>query len=217
MTTIEQQALMHKLFELMMASGHLNNQDQMAKELKAIYSLLATRYSLSISECDNCLLYFFRDYSLGCSSPLSDSFIRTNMIPTVKNYPAMDIDAGKELLLSASMFAQSGVDRTTEKKEAAKQKIEEERRRQTEEERKRREEERRNQESEARQKERDEAVSIIFKLFALVMVSGAIWLALFFICAIIMNGPMGDVPGMLVLPAIILAFLFLKKVNWGDS
>ena len=115
MTTSEQQALMHKLFELMMASGHLNNQDQMAKELKAIHSLLSTRYSLSISECDSCLLYFFRDYSLGCSSSLSDSFIRTNMIPTIKNYPAMDIDAGKELLLSASMFAQSSVDRTAGK------------------------------------------------------------------------------------------------------
>lgn len=117
MTTSEQQALMHKLFELMMASGHLNNQDQMAKELKAIHSLLSTRYSLSISECDNCLLYFFRDYSLGCSSPLSDSFIRTNMIPTIKNYPAMDIDAGKELLLSASMFAQSSVDQTAGEKQ----------------------------------------------------------------------------------------------------
>ena len=99
--------------------------------------------------------------------------------------------------------------------EEAKRKIEEENRRQAEEERKRREEERRNQENAANQKKRDEANSIIFKVFSLVFVSGAIWLLLFFICGAF--GPVGDAAGVILIPAVFLAFIFLKKIGAWDE
>lgn len=213
MTTTEQQAIMRKIFEMMMATGHFNNQDQMAKELKAIHFLLGTRFGLSADECDNCLLFFFREYSLGCATPLTDSVIRANMIPTVKNYHAMDLEAGKELLLSAQMFT-NGTSSIENKKGSeqpnAPQATSPSSRYMTE----------RNEEREAVKRsraEKDEAISIIYKIFTLAYLSGAIWLGFFLICALIINGPMEDVPGLLVLPAILLAFVFLKKTGSWDE
>ena len=103
MTQQQQQSLMYKIFGGMMMGGHFQNQQKMVSILKAIHHLLETQEHLSSQECDNCLLYFFREYAKGCSQPISDSYIRTNMIPIVKNYPSMDIAWGASILMAAKI------------------------------------------------------------------------------------------------------------------
>lgn len=103
MTTNEQKRLMHSIFMTMMTGGQLSNQQMMAKILKGVYVLLGSQEGLSTDECDNCLLYFFQDYSKGCSRPLPDSYIKTNMIPIVKNFGSADIAWGASLITAAKM------------------------------------------------------------------------------------------------------------------
>lgn len=102
MTQQEQKLLMDNVFSSMMAGGYFRDQKKMASILKAIYYLLGTQENLSSQECDNCLLYFFQKYADGCSQPITDSYIRTNMIPIVKNFPTMNI-LGESILLSAKI------------------------------------------------------------------------------------------------------------------
>jgi hypothetical protein len=94
---------MYNVFGGMMMGGHFQNQQKMASILKAIHYLLGTQEHLSPQECDNCLLYFFQEYAKGCSQPISDSYIKTTMIPVVKNYPNMDIECGMSILTAAKM------------------------------------------------------------------------------------------------------------------
>ena len=93
---------MFNVFGGMMVGGHFQNQEKMASILKAIHYLLGTQENLTVQECDNCLLYFFQEYAKGCSQPLSDSFIKTNIIPIVKNFPYMDLAWGKSILMAAN-------------------------------------------------------------------------------------------------------------------
>ena len=95
--------MMQSIFGAMMVGGHLRNQSQMAKELKAIHYLLKTQEHLSEQECDDCLFYFFKEYIQGCSQPISDSYIKTNMIPIIKNFNSMDLLAGLSLLEAAKI------------------------------------------------------------------------------------------------------------------
>lgn len=101
MDKIKQEKIMQSIFGAMMIGGHLRNQVQMAKELKAIHYLLKTQENLSEQECDNCLFYFFKEYVQGCGQPISDAYIKNNMIPIVKNFSSMDLIAGASLLNAA--------------------------------------------------------------------------------------------------------------------
>lgn len=103
MNEVEQKKIMRSIFGVMMTGGHFKNQLQMAKELKAIYFLLETQEHLSDFERDNCLYYFFREYARGCNQLISDSYIRNNMIPVIKNFESMDLTAGASLLFAAKM------------------------------------------------------------------------------------------------------------------
>lgn len=105
MTQQQQQSLMFNVFGGMLGGGHFSDQGKMASILKAIHHLLKTQEGLSPQECDDCLLYFFREYGKGCSQPLSDSFIRANMIPVVLGYPTMDLMWGSSILLAAKSSA----------------------------------------------------------------------------------------------------------------
>lgn len=61
MDKIKQERMMQSIFGAMMVGGHLRNQSQMAKELKAIHYLLKTQEHLSEQECDDCLFYFSKN------------------------------------------------------------------------------------------------------------------------------------------------------------
>ncbi len=99
----QQKKVMRSIFGAMMVGGHLNNQMQMAKELKAIHYLLKEQEHLSEQERDNCLFYFFKEYAQGCKPPISDSYIINNMIPIIKDFGSMDLITGSSLLLAAKM------------------------------------------------------------------------------------------------------------------
>ena len=101
MSLQEQKRLMNNVFGSMMMGGHFSDQRNMISILKAIHHLLGTQENLSTIECDNCLLYFFQEYAKGCSQPITDSYISTNMIPTVKSFPAMNLLLGSSILLTA--------------------------------------------------------------------------------------------------------------------
>lgn len=100
----QQRKLMLNIFYSMMMGGHFKNQHQMTSELKAIYYLLMEREGLSPQECDDCLLYFFREYSKGCTPAISDTDIKEILVPTIKNYGRMDIISGASLIITAKDF-----------------------------------------------------------------------------------------------------------------
>lgn len=104
MNTEQQKKLMMNIFGSMMMGGHFKNQHQMTSELKAIYYLLMEREGLSPQECDDCLLYFFREYSKGCTPAISDTDIKEILVPTIKNYGRMDIISGASLIIAAKDF-----------------------------------------------------------------------------------------------------------------
>jgi hypothetical protein len=101
MTQQEQKRLMNNVFGGMMMGGHFRDQRKMIGILKAIHYLLETQENLSVQECDNCLLYFFQEYAKGCREPISDAYIKSNMIPLVKNFPSMNLQWGLSILISA--------------------------------------------------------------------------------------------------------------------
>lgn len=103
MNETQQKRIMLSIFGAMMFGGHFRNETQMLRELKAIHYLLKTQEHLSDQESDNCLFYFYKEYSKGCRQPLSDSYIRNMLIPNVKNFESMDLIAGASLLLAAKM------------------------------------------------------------------------------------------------------------------
>jgi hypothetical protein len=103
MTQQQQKTLMYDIFGGMMMGGYFHNQHKMVSVLKAIYHLLGTQEKLTPQECDNCLLYFFQEYAKGCNQPISDSYIRSNMIPIVKEYQNMDLALGVSILMAAKI------------------------------------------------------------------------------------------------------------------
>ena len=105
MTTKEKQDLMYNLFGIMLTKGIMQDQHNMTSKLKSICKALTTLHNLTDQECDECLLYFFREYAKGCRGQISDSIIQTQFIPTVKNYPSTYDD----FLWAASMITACGI------------------------------------------------------------------------------------------------------------
>ena len=94
---------MQSIFGVMMIEGYLEKQVQMAMVLKAIHYLLRTQENLSEHECDDCLLYFFREYAQGCAQPISDTYIKSKMIPVIKGFNDMNLFKGISLLQAAKI------------------------------------------------------------------------------------------------------------------
>ena len=103
MDETQQKRIMLSIFGAMMFGGHFRNESRMLRELKAIHYLLRVQEHLSDQESDNCLFYFYKEYSKGCRQPISDSYIRKILITIVKNFESMDLIAGASLLLAAKM------------------------------------------------------------------------------------------------------------------
>lgn len=94
---------MYNIFMTMMTGGHFSNEQKMVSELNGVYHLLGSQEHLTSIECDTCLLYFFREYSKGCSRPLTDDYIKRNLIPVVKNYPDFDLIGAISLMAVAKL------------------------------------------------------------------------------------------------------------------
>ena len=101
MDSRKQQKFMHAVFWHMMTNGMLRNQLQMASALKSVVSILEIQREITSTEKDDCLLFFFQEYSKGCSSPLSDSYIKNSMIPIVYQHGRIDMALGSSIILIA--------------------------------------------------------------------------------------------------------------------
>lgn len=101
MDSSKQKRFMHAVFMYMMTKGMLSNQMQMVTALKSVVSILETQGEITSREKDECLLYFFQEYSQGCSSPLSDSYIKSSMIPVVYQHGKIDLALGSSIVIVA--------------------------------------------------------------------------------------------------------------------
>jgi hypothetical protein len=99
-----QKKFMLGVFEYMRSSGIFNNQMKMASGLRSTMYILQVKENLTKKELDNCLVYFFKDYSLGCSAPLSESEIRNNLIPNVYKYGKLDFALGGTICQMADLI-----------------------------------------------------------------------------------------------------------------
>lgn len=89
---------MHGVFMFMMCNGYFENQQQMATALKSVIHILGNAHGLSKTELNNCLVYFFEEYAQGCSQPMSESYIRSSLIPVVNNWKTINITMGTDIL-----------------------------------------------------------------------------------------------------------------------
>lgn len=102
MDTQSQKRIMHACFMYMMANEMLSSDNTLFRALKSIIYILENTHHLSQLEQDNCLIYFFNDYSLGCSSPMPEPYVRSTIIPAIRNYDIIDISLG-ELILAIAL------------------------------------------------------------------------------------------------------------------
>lgn len=84
-----QKSLMHEAFMYMMVNGTLKK--RMVTTLKPDVFFLEKLGDISISEKDDRLPYFFQEHSQGCSFPLSESYIRSSMIPVVYQHGKVNL------------------------------------------------------------------------------------------------------------------------------
>ena len=97
----KQKKLMGAVFMYMMSKGMFRDQLKMSTALKSVIHVLETSGDISSSEKDNCLLYFFQEYSQGCASPIPDSYIKSSMIPIVYQYGQIDLPLGLSIVTIA--------------------------------------------------------------------------------------------------------------------
>lgn len=66
-------------------------QKELLAILKGVIVLLADKENLSKEEQEECLMYFWKEYNMGATTPMSDSYIRNTLIPIVMSYSETDI------------------------------------------------------------------------------------------------------------------------------
>lgn len=101
MDSNKQKKFMRAVFMYMMTKGMFNNQTQMVTALKSVVTILETQGEISSREKDDCLLYFFQEYAQGCPTPLTDSYIKSSMIPIVYQHGKIDIPLGSSIIFVA--------------------------------------------------------------------------------------------------------------------
>ena len=101
MDSNKQKKFMRAVFMYMMTKGMFNNQTQMVTALKSVVTILETQGEISSREKDDCLLYFFQEYAQGCPTSLSDSYIKSSMIPIVYQHGKIDMLLGSSIILVA--------------------------------------------------------------------------------------------------------------------
>lgn len=93
--------IMHNCFMYMMQNGFLKNQSTLMNCLKSIITVLGSKYNLTESERNECLVYFLEDYSKGCSSPIPESYMRGTLIPAINQMGRTDIPLGVSIVMIA--------------------------------------------------------------------------------------------------------------------
>ncbi len=93
--------MMHACFMYLMTNGTLHNERKTFNALKSILELMTTGENLSDVEYENCIVYFYDDYSKGCESPIPELYVRQILVPAIKKYGQLDLVLGATLLYIA--------------------------------------------------------------------------------------------------------------------
>ena len=94
--------LTYNCFMYMMAKGMLNNQNDTIKGLASFIYILKVNEGCSRKEMEDCVVYFFEEYSRGLSSPLLESYVRSTIVPAVLTVRNFDVPLGGSIYAIAA-------------------------------------------------------------------------------------------------------------------
>ncbi len=94
MDTKRLKGLTYNCFMYMMAKGMLNNQDDTIKGLASFIYIFTASEHLTFKEMEDCVVYFFEEYSKGLRCPLPESYVRSTIAPAVLTVRNFDVPLG---------------------------------------------------------------------------------------------------------------------------
>lgn len=77
------------------------SQEELLAILRGVIELLTDQENLSKEEQEICLMYFWQEYNMGASTPMTDSYIKNTLIPIVLTYPQVDMEWALTILAMA--------------------------------------------------------------------------------------------------------------------
>lgn len=80
---------MHRCFVQKVMFGG-TSENELLSILKGLIVMLKQQESLTNQEQADVLKSFWKEYNLGCSTPMTDDYIEKTLIPAVLSYPHMD-------------------------------------------------------------------------------------------------------------------------------
>ena len=97
METKRLEGLTYNCFMYMMAKGVLNNQTDTIKGLASFIYTLTANEGCSRKEMEDCVVYFFEEYSQGLNNPLPESYVRSTIAPAVLTIRNYDVSLGASI------------------------------------------------------------------------------------------------------------------------
>ena len=97
MDVIRLKGLTQNCFMYMMAKGMLNNQNDTIKGLASFIYILTANEGCSRKEMEDCVVYFFEEYSKGLNNPLPEFYVRSTIAPAVLKINNFDVPLGASI------------------------------------------------------------------------------------------------------------------------
>lgn len=94
--------LTYNCFMYMMAKGMLKNQNDTIKGLASFIYILTANEGCSRKEMEDCVVYFFEEYSKGLNNPLPESYVRSTIAPAVLTIRNFDVPLGGSIYAIAT-------------------------------------------------------------------------------------------------------------------
>lgn len=94
--------LTYNCFMYMMAQGLLNNQNDTIRGLASFIYTLTVSENCSRQEREDCVVYFFEEYSRGLNSPIPESYVRSTIAPAVLSVQNFDVPLGASIYMIAT-------------------------------------------------------------------------------------------------------------------
>ena len=94
--------LTYNCFMYMMAKGMLNNQNDTIKGLASFIYILTANEGCSRKEMEDCVVYFFEEYSKGLNNSLPESYVRSTIAPAVLTIRNFDVPLGGSIYAIAT-------------------------------------------------------------------------------------------------------------------
>jgi hypothetical protein len=93
--------LMHACFMYLLSDGSLSSEKKTFNALRSILEAMVIHDNLSEDDYEECIVYFYEDYSKGCNSPIPETYVRETLVPAIKNYGHPDLLLGASILFIA--------------------------------------------------------------------------------------------------------------------